>query len=180
MGRFEELLATVESYQALAAENYNRIRGLAESLREGFCAYLGATDGVCVHLVPPAGPFEPKPYGDGAFSVPPRGFRPLGPVAFGFAVRVSQGTDWLRLTLECRKAGDTFTVEIQGGAEYEFALPLADDDPKPFYDALFAHIQSWFAQRIERYEQGDYGSRDIGFDFTDGETADGRAELLIS
>ncbi len=171
MARFEDLLATVERYQVLAAENYDRIRHLAEDLRDGLCDYLGASDGVCVYLVPPAGPFQPKPYGDEAFSIPPRGFRPLGPVAFGLAVRVSRGTAWLRLTLECRKAGDIFTVQIQGGEAYDFALPLSAMDPDPFFGEVYNHIRSWFATRIERYEEGDYGSREIGFDFTDGENS---------
>lgn len=165
--RFDELIATVETYQTLAGENYDRIRKLAEELSDGLCAYMGATDGVCVHLVPPAGAFEPKPYGDQAFSLPPRGFRPLGPVAFGLAVRVSRGTDWLRLTMECRKAGELFTVQIQGGPEYQFELPLADHDPEPFYEHVFDHVRGWFSTRMEKYIEGDYGSREIGFDFAD-------------
>ena len=51
MSRFDKLIETVEAYQALAAENYDRIRTLAEEVRSGFCDYLGASDGVCVHLV---------------------------------------------------------------------------------------------------------------------------------
>ena len=167
MSRFEELVATVETYQTLANENYNRIRTLAEGPREGMCDFLDAKDGICVHLVPPVGPFEPKAYGDKAFSVPPRGFRPLGPVAFGLAVRVTKGTDWLRVTMECRKIGDLFVVQIEDGREYEFKLPLADADPQPFYVHIYEHVFSWFAERIERYKEGDYGTREIGFDFAD-------------
>ena len=167
MARFDDLLATVETYQDLATENYDRIRRLAEDLRQGLCDYMGAADGVCVHLVPPSGAFEPKAYGDEAFSIPPRGFRPLGPIAFGVAVRVSRGTDWLRVTLECRKAGDTFTVKIQGGPDCDFTLPLSEQATEPFYEELYNHIHSWFALRIERYEDGDYGTREIGFDFAD-------------
>lgn len=165
MARFDELLETVETYQTLATENYDRIRRLAEELRDGLCVYLGASDGECVHLVPPAGPFQPRPYGDLAFSVPPRGFRPLGPIRFGVAVRVTKGTDWLRITLDCRKAGDTFTVQIEGGSEYSFKLPLAENDPEPFYEQIYSHVRSWFAERIERYRDGDAGTREIGFDF---------------
>lgn len=165
MARFDTLLSTVETYQQLATENYDRIRRLAEELREGFCAYLGATDGACVHLVPPAGPFQPRPYGDQAFSVPPRGFRPLGPVSFGLAVRVTKGTDWLRLTLECRKSGDDLTVAIMGGEEHTFRLPLAENTPEPFYEKIYEHVHHWFDTRIARYRDGDSGTREIGFDF---------------
>ena len=167
MSRFQELLDTVQTYQDLAKENYDRIRSLAEELKEGMCDYLDAGDGVCVHLVPPAGPFEPKSYAQQAFSMPPRGFRPLGPVAFGLAVRVTKGTDWLRVTLECRKIGDIFIVQIQDGAEYEFKIPLKDADPEPFYAHVYEHVLQWFSLQIERYNEGDYGSREIGFDFAD-------------
>lgn len=167
MSRFDELIETVETYQALAAENYTRIRQLAEGLREGLCAHIGSGMGICVHLVPPAGPFQPKPYGDEAFSVPPRGFRPLGPIAFGLAVRVSKGTDWLRLTLEGHKVGDRFTVHIMGGEAYAFSLPLKDADAAPFYDHVYQHVHDWFRTGIERYREGDASSREIGFDFAE-------------
>ncbi|KCZ61287.1 hypothetical protein [Hyphomonas chukchiensis] len=167
MSRFEELIATVETYEALAAENYNRIRSLAEEMRAGLCDYIGAPDGICVHLVPPQGAFEPKAHGDQAFSMPSRGFRPLVPIAFGLAVRVSKQADWMRVTMECRKVGDVFIIQIEDGAEYEFRLPLKDKDPEPFYEHVYSHVLNWFAENIERYKVGDYGTREIGFDFAD-------------
>ena len=48
MSRFEELISTVSRYQTLAAENYTRVRSLAEELRAGLCAHIGMKDGVCV------------------------------------------------------------------------------------------------------------------------------------
>lgn len=167
MARFDDLLETVGTYQTLAAENYDRIRRLAEDLREGMCAFMGSTTGECIHLVPPAGPFKPTAHGDAAFSMPPRGFRQLGPVAFGLAVRVSPGTDWLRVTLQCHKVGDTFTVNIVDGEKYMLSLPLADNDTEPFYQHIYDHVRDWFLDRIERYEDGDYGTREIGFDFAE-------------
>lgn len=166
MSRFEDLISTVAQYQNLAAENYSRVRTLAEELREGLCAYIGSIDGVCVRLVPPAGPFEPKDYGDQAFSVPPKGFRPLGAILFGLAVRVSTGTDWMRVTMECQKIGDDFIARIVGGEEYRLSIPLKDTDPEPFYDHIYDHVLDWFKTQIERYEAGDYGGREIGFDFS--------------
>ncbi|MFN3608190.1 MAG: hypothetical protein ACK4Y9_03915 [Hyphomonas sp.] len=166
MSRFDELVATVEVYQALAEENYNRIRRLAEEVRSGLCDYLGASDGVCVHLVPPVGPFEPRSYGDQAFSIPPRGFRPLGPVSFGLAVLVTKAQDWLRLALHCRKAGDSFIVSIEEGGEYEFRLPIREEDSEPFNAHILQHIQGWFRENIDRYREGSYGARAIGFDFS--------------
>lgn len=166
MSRFEELVTTVEVYQGLAEENYNRIRRLAEEVRSGLCDYLGASDGVCVYLVPPAGPFEPRAYGDQAFSIPPRGFRPLGPVSFGLAVRVTKEQDWLRLVLHCRKSGDSFVVQIEEGAEYEFRLPIREEDSGPFNTHIYQHILGWFTENIERYREGSYGTRGIGFDFS--------------
>lgn len=166
MSRFEDLISTVAHYQNLAAENYTRVRTLAEELREGLCAHIGAMDGVCVRLVPPAGPFEPKDYGDQAFSVPPTGFRPLGAILFGLAIRVSIGTDWMRVTMECQKIGDDFIARIVGGEDYHLSIPLKDNDPEPFYDHIYEHVLEWFKNQIERYEAGDYGSREIGFDIS--------------
>lgn len=167
MSRFDELVETVETYQALAAENYDRIRTLAEEVRRGFCEYLSSGEQVCVHLVPPVGPFQPKPHGDAAFSIPPRGFRMLGPIAFGLAVRVSKHEDWLRLTMQCRKIGEAFIVQIEDGVEYQFKLPLKEADPEPFFAHLYDHIRLWFVDQIERYREGEYGAREIGFDFAD-------------
>ena len=166
MSRFEALITTVTNYQKLAGENYTRVRSLAEELREGLCSYMGSNDGICVRLVPPLGPFEPKDYGDKAFSVPPKGFRPLGPVAFGLAVRVSRGTDWMRVTMECQKIGDTFVVRTADGEEYMLTIPLAETDPEPFYEHVYQHVLDWFQTQIDRYEAGDYGRREIGFDFS--------------
>ena len=170
MSRFEELISTVARYQDLAAENYSRVRKLAEELREGLCAHIGAIDGVCVRLVPPAGAFEPKDYGDKAFSVPPKGFRPLGAILFGLAIRVSTGTDWMRVTIECQKLGDDFIARIVGGEDYRLSIPLKDNDPEPFYDHIYDHVLDWFKLQIERYQAGDYGGREIGFDFSRSET----------
>ena len=166
MSRFEALISTVATYQKLAAENYSRVRALAEELRAGLCGYIGAFDGVCVRLVPPAGPFEAKDYGDQAFSIPPQGFRPLGAILFGLAFRVSTGTDWMRVTMECQKIGDTFIVHIVGGEEYELSLPLKDNDTEPFYNHIYQHVLNWFEDQIHRYQAGEYGRREIGFDFS--------------
>jgi len=163
MSRFEDLIKTVEIYQQLAEENYGRIRRLAEEVRSGLCDYIGAPDGVCVHLVPPVGEFEPRPYGDQAFSIPPRGFRPLGPVAFGLAFRVSKEADWLRLRFECRKTGEDFVVGIEDGAQYTFHLPIEEGDSEPFYAHIYRYILGWFEENIESYREGVYGVRGIGF-----------------
>jgi len=171
LSRFEDLISTVSHYQALAAENYTRVRTLAEELRAGLCAHIGSTDGVCVRLVPPAGAFEPKDYGEKAFSIPPKGFRPLGVIQFGLALRVSTGTDWMRVTMECQKIGENFIAQIVGGQEYQLSIPLKDNDPEPFYDHIYAHVLDWFEHQIERYEAGDYSGREIGFEFSRSEEA---------
>lgn len=170
MSRFEELISTVETYNELTAENYNRIRKLADELKTGFSDFLAAKDGRSVLLVPPAGQFQPKDYGDEAFSMPPRGFRPLGPVAFGLAIRVTRGTDWIRATLLCSKTGDEFMVQIENGPQHQFRLPLSEAKPEIFYELLFAHIRRNFEEKINRYNDGDYGDRGIGFDFVAEET----------
>ena len=164
MSRFDDLIATVTQYQALAAENYTRVRTLAEELRAGLCAYIGMKDGVCVRLVPPGGRFEPRDYGDQAFSIPPLGFRPLGAIQFGLAIRVLSENDWMRVTMECQKIGDDFIARIVGGEEYRLSIPLKDNDPEPFYEHIYGHVSDWFKTQIERYQAGDYSGREIGFD----------------
>jgi len=168
MARFDDLLAQVEAYQALAAENYDRIRKLAEDLSQGMCDFMASDTGVCVHLVPPQGQFTPKGHGDAAFSMPPRGFRHLGPIAFGLALRVSSGTDWMRVTLQCHKLGDQFTVNILDGDKYTFDLPLAERDTEPFYQHIYDHVLEYFSDPMERYKNGEaYSTREIGFDFAE-------------
>jgi hypothetical protein len=169
MSRFEELTAVVDRYQKLAAENYDRIRMLAGEVRQGLCDFIAAPDGTCVQLVPPAGPFEPRGYGDQAFSLPPRGFRTLGPISFGLAVRVSKQQDWLRLALTCRKFGEDFIVAIEDGQEYTFTLPLTSGQTKPFFEHIYQHILHWFSDNIEAYTQGDDSGRTMGFDFAERE-----------
>lgn len=166
MSRFDDLIATVTQYQALAAENYTRVRTLAEELRAGLCAYIGMKDGVCVRLVPPGGRFEPRDYGDQAFSIPPLGFRPLGAIQFGLAIRVLSENDWMRVTIECQKIGDDFIARIVGGEEYRLSIPLKDNDPEPFYEHIYEHVSDWFKTQIERYQAGDYSGREIGFDIS--------------
>ena len=167
MSRLDKLVETVQTYQELATENYDRIRGLAEQIRGGLCDYIGMGEMTCVFLVPPTGPFEPRAYGDTAFSMPPRGFRQIAPVSFGLAVRLSRANDWLRVTMECRKSGESFIVKSEDGAEYEFKLPLSFETQLPFYDHIYSHILNWFTDQIERYKNGEYGGRGIGFDFAD-------------
>ncbi len=166
MSRFDQLTDTVETYQALAAENYARVRQLAEELRAGLCDHLGAPDGVCVQLVPPQGEFQPKAYGDNAFSVAPRGFRPLGPIAFGIAVRVTRATDWIRVTMQCQKIGEHLILDIQGGESFKLDLPLTGDDSIKLFEYVYQHVLNWFQSRIDQYQQGEYGTREIGFDFS--------------
>ncbi|WP_084420849.1 hypothetical protein [Henriciella litoralis] len=166
MSRFDELKAIAKTYQDLAAENYARVRQLAEEVRAGLCDYLDASDGVCVRLVPPAGQFEPKDYGPKAFSIPPQGFRPLGPIAFGLAVRVSGGTDWMRVITQCQKIGDRFVLDIQGGDSFTLSLPLTKDDSSQLFEYVYQHLMGWFQTQIDRYETGEYGTREIGFEFS--------------
>ena len=65
-----------------------------------------------------------------------------------------------------RKIGDSFIARIVGGEEYRLTIPLKDNDPEPFYDHIYEHVLDWFKVQIERYEAGDYGTREIGFDIS--------------
>ncbi len=164
MSRADDLAKTVTRYRMLAAENYVRVRTLAEAIRDGFCTYLGAAGPPCVLLAPPVGPFEPQDYGDKAFSAPPSGFQPLTPIVFGLIVRVTSQGDWLRVVMRCAKEGETFKLSIAEGLDYTFKLPLEQGAPQDFLDALYAHVRDFFQRAIDSYEQGEYGEHDIGFD----------------
>ena len=166
MTRFDALVEIVARHQKLAAENYDRIRTIAEHVRAGFCAYLDASGGECVHLAPPFGSFELKEYGDDAFSLPPKGFRPIGPVTFGLAVRVTPTPDWVRVALVCSKEGEAFNVEIAGAKSYVFRLPVGDDDNREFFDMLYSHLAEGFGEQIRQYGEGEYGGHEIGFDMS--------------
>lgn len=163
--REAQLFEAVATYRHRARENYNRIRALAEALRSGFCAYIHSENPPCVLLVPPTGPFEPRDHGAAAFSVPEEGMQPLGPVAFGLAVRVTKGGDWLRKAVVCHKEGERFMVEVQNGPSHQFTLPLHEADPTEFFEELYAHIVAYFTEAVEHYDEGDFGDREIGFDF---------------
>ncbi|MET0545792.1 MAG: hypothetical protein ABWZ40_05745 [Caulobacterales bacterium] len=164
MSRAKELAKVVTRYRVLSAENYVRIRTLAEAIRDGFCAYLGSEGPPCVLLAPPVGPFEPRDYADAAFSAPPAGFQPLAPIAFGLIVRVTPQGDWLRVVMRCAKEGETFRLSIAQGLDYSFKLPLAAGAPQDFLEALYVHLRDYFQQAIDSYEQGEYGEHLIGFD----------------
>jgi len=63
-------------------------------------------------------------------------------------------------------------IQIVGGEEYQTKVPLGEHDPEPLYKMIYRHVFDWFNERIERYQEGDYGTREIGFDFAvDTETA---------
>jgi hypothetical protein len=164
--RHRQLVGLADRYRELAAENYVQIRSVAEQLRDGLCGWFGTAGPPCVRLVPAEGPFDAREYGDAALSMPGTGFQKLEPIAFGLAVRVSETDDWLRVTLICRKEGATFTLQIKEGESVELPWPLDAESPLAFYEGVHAHLARWFAERIELYEQGEYGHSQIGFDFS--------------
>lgn len=163
--RFDALAAAAERYGRFSLENYSIIRSVAENIQAGFCRYLGEDKGVCVHLVPPEGAWAPRPYRSGAFSVSGSGFLPLGPIAFGLAVKVSTTGDWIRLVLTCTKKGHHMEVVIANGPVFDIALPVQDAEMQALFDRLHAHLVRWFTDAAELFEHGDYGGQSIGFDF---------------
>ena len=163
--RHAALVASATAFRTRAAEHYLAVRRLAEELRDGFCGYLQSDAPPCVQLVVPAGPFEGRDYGDQAFSAPPEGFQPLGPIAFGLAVRVTGANDWMRLVVSCAKEGERFIVSVKDGPTLDVVMPLTDADKAAFFDLLFGHMCGWFDEHVALYDDGAYGGREIGFDF---------------
>lgn len=161
--RHRALKETATRYGALSLQNYAHIRALAERIASGLCAYLDPDDPPCVFLVPPQGPFQPRDYGGRAFTVPGRGFLPLGPIGFGLAVRVSGQTDYIRLVLSCAREGEELVVRIKEGGAYEFHTG-EDADLSDFFEHLYQHILNWYEERIRLYEEGNYSGGGIGFE----------------
>ncbi|PHR57137.1 MAG: hypothetical protein COA47_12055 [Robiginitomaculum sp.] len=161
---FSRLVAIADQYGALSFENYALVRSLAERLRDGFCGFLSADDGTCVYLVPPTGPFSPQNHGSAAYSVSGGGFLPLAPISFGLAVRVSKKADWLRVVFHCGVEGGELQIYIEGGDNFDLPLPFDDSAVEQLFEPLYRHIHDWFADRVKQYQQGSYGSREIGFE----------------
>ena len=161
--RFQIISDAANAYGERSFDNYAQIRSVAEQIQSGLCAYMGGKN-KCVFLVPPQGPFIEKSYGSGAFSVSGKGFLPLEPISFGLGVRVSDAGDFLRIVLQCRKEGERIDVQVENNKTYELSLPVKQDALNIVLDGLYLHVLNWFTDRVERYDYGNYGSTDIGFD----------------
>lgn len=161
--RLQTLFDVAQAYGERSFENYARIRSLAETLRDEFCAWLSHEPG-CVFLVPPEGRFSAKNYQSAAFSVAGKGYLPLKPISFGLAVRVSEDKDFMRLKMTCRKEGDSMFVRIEDGTEIRVAQPVVEDELTPLFQACYTHLIEFFQDRIDDYDNGRYGTQDIGFD----------------
>jgi len=161
--RFEKLSAAAQVYGERSFDNYAQIRSTAEALRDGFCEWLDSST-KCVFLVPPQGAFQAQNYGSGAFSVSGQGFLPLEPLSFGLAVKVSKEGDFMRLVMTCRKEGDKMYVQVEDKRPAALSLPLDDDSLATFFQHLYQHLMDWFEGRVEQYDNGSYGTNDIGFD----------------
>ena len=166
--RLRALFDVAQEYGERSFENYARIRGLAETLRDEFCAWLSEEPG-CVFLVPPEGRFSAKNYQSAAFSVAGKGYLPLKPISFGLAVRVSEDKDFMRLKMTCRKEADIMFVRMERGPEIKVHqpdddTPLDTDDMEPLFQAIYQHLLDFFQNRIDDYDNGRYGTQEIGFD----------------
>ncbi|WP_298917845.1 hypothetical protein [uncultured Algimonas sp.] len=161
--RLQALFEVAQNYGERSFENYSRIRSLAETLRDEFCAWLSEQPG-CVFLVPPEGRFSAKNYQSAAFSVAGKGYLPLKPISFGLAVRVSQDKDFMRLKVSCRKEGDVMFVRLERGPEIKLGMPVSDDALLPLFEEIYAHLMKFFQDRIDDYDNGRYGVQEIGFD----------------
>ena len=161
--RLEQIFSVAQAYGERSFDNYANIRSLAETLRDEFCAWLSETT-QCVYLVPPEGRFSAKDYQSAAFSVAGQGYLPLKPISFGLAVRVSEDKDFMRLKLTCRKEGSAMFVRIEKGAEIRLDHPIEDGALSPLFRALYEHISDFFQHSIDDYDNGHYGTQEIGFD----------------
>ena len=70
----------------------------------------------------------------------------------------------MRLVLTCRKEGDKMFVLVENDISHTLDLPATEDGLNAVYKDLYGHLMSWFTDRVEQYDHGNYGSTDIGFD----------------
>lgn len=162
--RFKNISDAANIYGQRSFDNYAQIRSVAERLQSALCQYLSGGEKQCVFLVPPQGAFKSQNYGSGAFSVSGKGFLPLEPISFGLAVKVSETGDFMRLVLHCRKEGEKVYLQVEQDHTYDFHLPMNDDDLQGCLEGLYQYLLHWFSDRVEKYDHGNYGSSDIGFD----------------
>lgn len=161
--RFLTISEAANAYGERSFDNYAQIRSVAEQLQAGLCKYLDG-ERKCVFLVPPQGAFQEHNYGSGAFSVSGKGFLPLEPISFGLGIRVTESGDFLRIVLQCRKEGERIEVQVEHNKTYELDLPIEEKDLEALLEGLYQHVLHWFKDRVERYDHGNYGTSDIGFD----------------
>ena len=158
----EDIAAAARTYGERAFDNYAQVRSVAENIRDGLCEYLDPK-GPCVYLVPPQGAFGAQNYRSAAFSVAGKGFLPLEPISFGLAVRISGEGDYMRLVMTCRKEGDRMYIAIEQTQQYEIDLPASKEDLNGLFESIYQHLLGWFSDRVETYDNGNYGSNEIGF-----------------
>ncbi|MGB0906384.1 MAG: hypothetical protein ACPGVT_02730 [Maricaulaceae bacterium] len=161
--RLSKLTKAAEVYGQRSFDNYAQVRSIAEILRDGFCAWLDSGQ-QCVFLVPPQGEFAAQNYRSAAFSVAGKGFLPLEPISFGLAVKISGEDDFMRLVLTCRKEGERMFISFENAQTFTLDLPAEEKQLTALYETLYGHVLGWFTDRVEQYDNGAYGSTDIGFD----------------
>lgn len=161
--KLDGIIKAAETYGLRSFDNYAQIRSVAEKIRDGLCLWLDS-EAQCVFLVPPQGAFNAQNYRSAAYSVSGKGFLPLEPISFGLAVKISKQGDYMRLVLTCRKEGPRMFILVEGKNNYELTLPVKDHELNTFYEDIYAYIHHWFTDRVDQYDDGHYGSNDIGFD----------------
>lgn len=162
--KLSEIWTVAEEHGLKSFENYAQIRSVAETIREMFCKWLDVSDGKCVFLVPPEGPFRAENYQSAAFSVAGTGYLPLKPMSFGLAVRISRDKDYMRLQIHCRKEGDIMKISIGDKRPMAIDLPVDENRLEPVFERIHSHILHFFQDAIDQYDEGDYGTSTIGFD----------------
>ncbi len=161
--RLDTLSKAASVYGERSFDNYAQIRSVAEQVRNSLCAYLDNGQ-ECVFLVPPQGPFMAQNYRSMAFSVTGKGFLPLEPISFGLAVNISGKGDYMRLVVTCHKEGQKMYLQVEDAEKYEIDLPLEKEALGQINENLYQHLLHWFTDRVSQYDDGQYGTSDIGFD----------------
>jgi len=55
-------------------------------------------------------------------------------------------------------------LRLDNGKMLALALPAQEAELATIFETLYEHLLQWFTHRVDNYDNGDYGSTDIGFD----------------
>jgi hypothetical protein len=70
----------------------------------------------------------------------------------------------MRLKVTCRKEGENMFISVENGRDLRVAIPAGKAELKPLFESIYTHIIDFFTDSVDEYDNGNYGTSEIGFD----------------